>query len=188
MTREKAFDLLKKYNKEFYHIKHGLMVEAIMKEIAEENGFDKNFWGIAGLLHDLDYEMYPDEHCIKCVDLLKEAGADDELIHAVCSHGYGICSDIEPTHFMEKVLFTCDELTGIIASLINMRPSHNAQGMEVATLKKKFKDKTFARGCSRDVIKKGCEILNWELNDLFEKCIKAIEKNEDYIENEMKKI
>ena len=140
MNREKALKLLKKYNKEEYHVRHGLMVEAIMRYI----------------------------------------------IHAVCSHGYELCSDVEPTHFMEKVLYTCDELTGIIASLINMRPSHNAQGMEVATLKKKFKDKTFARGCSRDIIKKGCEMLGWDLNELFEKCIKAIEINEEQIENDLK--
>ncbi len=184
MNRNEALSLLKKYNKESYHIKHGLMVEAIMRYIAQENGFDEEFWGIAGLLHDVDYEMYPDEHCTKCVDILKEINASDELVHAICSHGYGICSSVKPVHFMEKVLFTCDELTGIIASLINMRPSHNAQGMEVATLKKKFKDKTFARGCSRDVIKKGCEMLGWDLNQLFEKCIKAIEINEDKIEKD----
>ncbi len=144
MNREKALDLLKKYNNEEYHIRHGLMVEAIMRYIAQDYGYDPDFWGIAGLLHDVDYEMYPEEHCIKCIELLKEIDASDELIHAVCSHGYELCTDVEPTHFMEKVLYMCDELTGIIASLINMRPSHNAQGMEVATLKKKFKDKTFA--------------------------------------------
>ena len=188
MNREKALELLKKYNKEEYHIRHGLMVEAIMRYIAQAYGYDSDFWGIAGLLHDVDYEMYPEEHCIKCIELLKEIDASDELIHAICSHGYELCTDVEPTHFMEKVLYTCDELTGIIASFINMRPSHNAQGMEVATLKKKFKDKTFARGCSRDVIKKGCEMLGWDLNELFEKCIKAIEINEENIENDVKSI
>lgn len=188
MNRQKAFELLKKYNKEEYHIKHGLMVESIMRYIAKENGYDEKFWGIAGLLHDVDYEMYPEKHCYKCVELLKEIDAPNELVHAVCSHGYNLCTDVEPVHFMEKVLYASDELTGIIASLINMRPSHNAQGIEVATLKKKFKDKTFARGCSRDVIKKGCEMLGWELTLLFEKCIKAIEVNEERIENEMKNI
>lgn len=141
MNREKALKLLKKYNKEEYHVRHGLMVEAIMRYIAQENGYDPEFWGVAGLLHDVDYEMYPEEHCVKCIELLKEIDASDELIHAVCSHGYELCSDVEPTHFMEKVLYTCDELTGIIASLINMRPSHNAQGMEVATLKRSSKIK-----------------------------------------------
>lgn len=188
MNRQKAFELLKKYNKEEYHIRHGLMVESIMRYIAKENGYDEDFWGIVGLLHDVDYEMYPEEHCYKCVELLKEIDASDELVHAICSHGYKLCTDVEPVHFMEKVLYASDELTGIIASLINMRPSHNAQGMEVATLKKKFKDKTFARGCSRDVIKKGCEMLGWDLTELFEKCIKAIEMSEECIENEMKNI
>lgn len=188
MNREKALELLKKYNKEEYHVRHGLMVEAIMRYIASENNYDEEFWGIVGLLHDVDYEMYPEEHCYKCVELLKEIDASDELVHAVCSHGYNICTDVEPTHFMEKVLYASDELTGIIASLINMRPSHNAQGMEVATLKKKFKDKTFARGCSRDIIKKGCEMLGWELTELFEKSIKAIEVNEENIEKEIKNI
>lgn len=188
MNREKALELLKKYNKEEYHIRHGLMVESIMRYIAEENNYDSEFWGIVGLLHDVDYEIAPEEHCYKCISLLKEIDASDELIHAVCSHGYNLCTDVEPIHFMEKVLYATDELTGIIASLISMRPSHNAQGMEVSTLKKKFKDKTFARGCSRDVIKNGCEMLGWELNELFEKCIKAIEISEESIENEIKNL
>ena len=188
MDRERAFELLKKYNKEEYHIRHALMVESIMKYFATINGYDAEFWGVVGLLHDLDYEMYPEEHCYKVVDLLKEIDASEELIHAVCSHGYNICVDVKPTHYMEKVLYSVDELTGIIASLINMRPSHNAQGMEVATLKKKFKDKTFARGCSRDIIKAGIEMLGCDLNYLFENAIKAIEKDEEYIENEIKKI
>ncbi len=188
MNREKALELLKKYNKEEYHIRHALMVESIMKYVAEENNYDSEFWGVVGLLHDVDYEMFPEEHCIKCIDLLKEIDASDEVIHAVCSHGYGICSSVEPLHFMEKVLYASDELTGIISSLINMRPSHNAQGMEVSTLKKKFKDKTFARGCSRDVIKKGCEMLGWTTTELFEKAIKAIEINEENIEKEIKNI
>ena len=188
MNREKALDLLKKYNKEEYHIRHGLMVESSMRYIASENNYDADFWGIVGLLHDVDYEIAPLEHCYKCVELLKEIDASDELVHAICSHGYNICTNIEPTHFMEKVLYACDELTGIISSLINMRPSHNAQGMEVSTLKKKFKDKTFARGCSRDIIKKGCEMLEWNLDELFEKSIKAIEINEENIEKEIKNL
>lgn len=188
MNREEAFELLKKYNKEPYHIKHGLMVEAIMREFARINNYDEEFWGIVGLLHDIDYEMYPEEHCIKAVELLKNANASDELIHAVVSHGYNICSDVEPVHYMEKVLYATDELTGIIASLINMRPSKNAQGMEVSTLKKKFKDKTFARGCSRDIVKAGAEMLGVDLNYLFEHAIKAIEQGEEFINNEMTKI
>lgn len=185
MNREEAFELLKKYNKEPYHIRHGLMVEAIMREFARINNYDEEFWGIAGLLHDIDYEMYPEEHCIKAVELLKNANASDELIHAVVSHGYNICSDVEPVLYMEKVLYATDELTGIIASLINMRPSKNAQGMEVSTLKKKFKDKTFARGCSRDIVKAGAEMLGVDLNYLFEHAIKAIEQDEEFINNKM---
>lgn len=185
MNREEAFELLKKYNKEPYHIRHGLMVEAIMREFARINNYDEEFWGIAGLLHDIDYEMYPEEHCIKAVELLKNANASDELIHAVVSHGYNIYSDVEPVHYMEKVLYATDELTGIIASLINMRPSKNAQGMEVSTLKKKFKDKTFARGCSRDIVKAGAEMLGVDLNYLFEHAIKAIKQDEEFINNKM---
>lgn len=187
MNREKAFDLLKKYNHEEYHIRHALMVESIMKYFAKKNQYDEEFWGVVGLLHDIDYEMFPSEHCIKMIELLKDAGANDELIHAVCSHGYELVNDIEPAHYMEKVLYACDELSGIIASLIQMRPSHNAQGMEVSTLKKKFKDKTFARGCSRDVIKKGASMLGCELNELFECSIKAIEQDEEFIEKEIEK-
>lgn len=185
MNREEAFELLKKYNKEPYHIRHGLMVEAIMREFARINNYDEEFWGIAGLLHDIDYEIYPEEHCIKAVELLKNANASDELIHAVVSHGYNICSDVEPVHYMEKALYATDELTGIIASLINMRPSKNAQGMEVSTLKKKFKDKTFARGCSRDIVKAGAEMLGVDLNYLFEHAIKAIEQDEEFINNKI---
>ena len=141
-----------------------------------------------GLLHDVDFECYPEEHCKKAPELLKEIDASDELIHAVCSHGYEICSDVEPTHEMEKILFATDELTGLIWAAAKMRPSNSTKDMEVSSLKKKFKDKTFARGCSRDVIKKGCEMLGWDLNELFEKCIKAIEINEENIENDVKSI
>lgn len=188
MNREEAVRLLKEYNKEEYHIRHGLMVESIMKQYARLKNYDEEFWGIVGLLHDMDYEMFKEQHCIKAQELLKKVNAPQELIHAVCSHGYNICCDIKPEHDMEKVLYACDELTGIIASLINMRPSHNAQGMEVSTLKKKFKDKTFARGCSRDIIKAGVEMLGCDLNNLFENAIKAIEQDEEYIEQETKRI
>lgn len=187
MDRDKAMELLKKYNKEYYHIKHGLMVESIMRHFAKLNNYDEEFWGVVGLLHDIDYEMYPNKHCIKVVEILKDEDASDELIHAIVSHGYNICSDVEPTHYMEKVLYATDELTGIIASLINMRPSKNAQGMEVATLKKKFKDKTFARACSRDIVKTGAEMLGVDLNYLFEHAIKAIEENENFINQQLKK-
>lgn len=188
MDREKALKLLKKYNKEEYHLKHALMVESVMQYFAKEKGYDENFWGIVGLLHDVDYEMFPEEHCEKAKELLKEIDASDDLIHGVCSHGYNICSEVEPTHYMEKVLYATDELTGIIAALINMRPSHDAKDMKVSTLKKKFKDKTFARGCSRDIVKKGMEMLNCDKDYLFERAIKAIEESESRINSDLKKL
>ena len=141
-----------------------------------------------GLLHDVDFECYPEEHCKKAPELLKEINATDELIHAVCSHGYGICVDIEPTHEMEKILFATDELTGLIWATAKMRPSKSTKDMEVSSLKKKFKDKKFAAGCSRDVIKTGAERLGWELNDLFEKTILAMRDCEDVVNEEMKEI
>ena len=136
-------------------------------------------------MHDVDFECYPEEHCKKAPELLKEIDASDELIHAVCSHGYGICSDVEPTREMEKVLFACDELTGLIGAVVLMRPSKSTKDMEVSSLKKKFKDKKFAAGCSRDVIKEGSEKLGWELNDLFEQTILAMRESEDLVNKEM---
>lgn len=148
----------------------------------------KSFGEQYGLLHDVDFECYPEEHCKKAPELLKEINASDELIHAVCSHGYGICVDIEPTHKMEKILFATDELTGLIWAAAKMRPSKSTKDMEVSSLKKKFKDKKFAAGCSRDVIKTGAERLGWELNDLFEKTILAMRDCEDIVNEEMKEI
>lgn len=141
-----------------------------------------------GLLHDVDFECYPEEHCKKAPELLKEIDASDELIHAVCSHGYGICSDVEPTHEMEKILFATDELTGLIWAAAKMRPSNSTKDMEVSSLKKKFKDKKFAAGCSRDVIKEGAEKLGWELNDLFEQTILAMRESEDLVNKEMEEM
>ena len=141
-----------------------------------------------GLLHDVDFERYPEEHCKKAPELLKKIDASDELIHAVCSHGYGICSDVEPTHEMEKILFATDELTGLIWAAAKMRPSNSTKDMEVSSLKKKFKDKKFAAGCSRDVIKEGTEKLGWELNDLFEQTILAMRESEDLVNKEVQEI
>lgn len=141
-----------------------------------------------GLLHDVDFECYPEEHCKKAPELLKEIDANDEFIHAVCSHGYGICVDIEPTHEMEKILFATDELTGLIWAATKMRPSKSTKDMEVSSLKKKFKDKKFAAGCSRDVIREGAEKLGWELNDLFEQTILAMRESEDLVNKEMTEI
>lgn len=176
ITREQALELLKKYNQENFHLVHALTVEGVMRWYAVELGYgdEADFWAMAGLLHDVDFEKYPEQHCIKAPELLKEIDAEDELIHAVVSHGYGICVDVEPTHQMEKVLFAADELTGLIWAAAKMRPSRSVQDMEVSSLKKKFKDKRFAAGCSRDVIKTGAERLGWDLNELFEKTILAM--------------
>ena len=188
MERKNAIELLKKYNTEEFHLRHALTVEAVMRYFAKEYGYDENFWGIVGLLHDIDFEKYPNEHCKKAPELLTEINAPDEMVHAICSHGYGICSDIKPEHPMEKILFATDELTGLIWAAAKMRPSKSTKDMEVSSLKKKFKDKKFAAGCSRETIAKGSEELGWELNELFEKTILAMREGEDIIEEELKKL
>ena len=180
--------LLKKYNNEEFHIRHAITVEQVMKYFAKENGEDENFWGIVGLLHDVDYEKYPEEHCKKAPELLAEIDANEEMVHAICSHAYGSCSDVKPESEMEKILFAVDELTGLIWAATKMRPSQSAKDMEVSSLKKKFKDKKFAAGCSREMITRGAEQLGWELNELFEKTIMAMRAAEDEIEAELKKI
>lgn len=185
VTREEALSLLRKYNKEPFHILHGLTVEGVMRWYAKENGEDEEFWGLAGLLHDVDFENWPDEHCQKAPELLKEVNASDELIHAVCSHGYGICCEVEPSCLMEKILFAADELTGLIGAAAKMRPSKSVMDMETKSLKKKFKDKRFAAGCSRDIIEKGAQMLGWELNELFEKTILAMRSCEASVNQEM---
>lgn len=185
MEREKAIGLLKKYNKDEFHLRHAYTVEQVMRYFAKENGYNEDFWGLVGLLHDVDFEKFPEEHCKKAPELLKEIEASDEMIHAICSHGYGICSDIKPEHEMEKILFAVDELTGLIWAAAKMRPSQSTKDMEVSSLKKKFKDKKFAAGCSRDVIKQGAEMLGWELDTLLEKTILAMRECEDRINKEM---
>lgn len=176
ITREEAWELLKEYNKESFHLQHGETVEGVMRYFAKELGYgdDAEFWAIVGLLHDLDFEMYPDEHCIKCQEIMKNLDLDDKLIHAVASHGYGICCDVEPVHEMEKVLFATDELTGLIGAAALMRPSKSVQDMELKSLKKKFKDKSFAAGCDRDTIRKGAEQLGWELDTLLSRTLDAM--------------
>ena len=186
MDRKEAVELLKKYNKEEFHIRHAYTVEGVVRYFARELGEDEEFWGIVGLLHDVDFEKYPEEHCKKAPELLKEINASDEMIHAICSHGYGTCSDIEPTLEMEKILFATDELTGLIWAAAKMRPSKSTKDMEVSSLKKKFKDKKFAAGCSRDIIKEGAERLGWTLDELFEKTILAMRDCEDKVEEELK--
>lgn len=186
LTRDEAIALLKKYNKEPFHILHALTVEGVMRWYANEtgNGADADFWATAGLLHDIDFELYPEEHCKKAPELLKAGGASDELIHAVCSHGYGICCDVEPSCEMEKILFAADELTGLIGAAAKMRPSKSVCDMEVSSLKKKYKDKKFAAGCSRDVIARGAENLGWTLEELMEKTILAMRSCEERVNKE----
>ncbi len=183
LTREEAFELLKKYNKESFHIQHALTVEGVLRWYAKELGYadEEEYWAITGLLHDIDFELYPNQHCVKAPELLKEGGVGEDMIYSICSHGYGICSDVEPKHEMEKVLFAADELTGLIWSAALMRPSKSVEDMELKSLKKKFKDKRFAAGCSRDVIRQGAERLGWELDELLEKTILAMRSCENEI-------
>lgn len=187
ITRDEAFELLKKYNKDPFHIRHALTVEGVMRWYAKELGYadEEEYWAIVGLLHDIDFELYPEEHCKKAPELLKAGGAGDDMIYSVCSHGCGICVDIEPVHEMEKVLFAADELTGLIWSAALMRPSKSVMDMEVSSLKKKFKDKKFAAGCSRDIIRTGAERLGWELDRLFEQTILAMRSCESDINSFM---
>ena len=179
ITREEAWKLLNEFNKEPFHIRHAEVVEGIMKYFARELGYgeEEEFWGIVGLLHDLDYELYPEQHCIKEQEIMRERGIDEKIIHAVASHGYGLVVDVKPEHEMEKVLFAVDELSGLLGAAAKMRPSQSVQDMELKSAKKKFKDKTFAAGCSREVIKKGAEMLGWELDDLINKTIIAMRED-----------
>ena len=188
LTREQALGLLQKYNKEPFHILHALTVEGVMRWFAAENGEDADFWGLCGLLHDVDFEQYPDQHCVKAPELLAEVSASDEMVHAICSHGYGLCSDVEPVHLMEKILFAADELTGLIGAAARMRPSKSVMDMELSSLKKKFKDKKFAAGCSRDVIKTGAERLGWTLDELMDKTIQAMRSCEASVAEEQAKL
>lgn len=190
VTREEALEFLKKYNKEAFHIQHALTVEGVMRWYAQELGYaeDEEYWGIVGLLHDIDFELYPEEHCVKAPELLAAGGVGEDMIHSVCSHGYGLCCDVKPEHEMEKVLFAADELTGLIWSAALMRPSKSVMDMEVKSLKKKFKDKKFAAGCSRDVIRTGAEQLGWELDELFEKTILAMRSCEAEIAGAMEQM
>ena len=190
-SREQALELLTKYNKEEFHIRHSLTVEGVMREAAKKLGYgdEADKWALVGLLHDVDFEMWPEEHCKKAPELLAEIGCGDDVVHAIVSHGYGICSDVEPEHQMEKVLFAADELTGIIWAYALMRPSGSTKDMGVGkSLKKKFKDRKFAAGCDRDVIIKGCENLGWEMNDLFERTLSGMKATEDSVNEELAKL
>lgn len=176
MTREEAWELLTEYNKEEFHLEHAQIVENTMKYFAQKLGYgeEKEFWGLVGLLHDLDFEQYPEEHCIKSQEIMKERGLEERLIYATASHGYAITVDIEPVHEMEKVLYAVDELTGLIGAVVLMRPSKSVQDLKVKSVKKKFKSKNFAAGCSREVIQRGADMLGWTLDDLIAQTIEAL--------------
>lgn len=186
IDKKQAWTLLCEYNKEEFHLKHSRTVALVMRWFAENEGFESeaDFWEIVGLLHDLDFEMYPDEHCKKTEEIMQSRGLDDKLIHAAVSHGYGVCYDVEPQHTMEKILFACDELTGLIGAAALMRPSKSVSDMELKSLKKKFKDKKFAAGCSRETIEKGAETLGWDLEQLLDKTLKAMREYESEINND----
>ena len=187
IPREQAWELLQKYNKESFHIQHALTVEGVMKWYAKELGYDEDaeYWGIVGLLHDIDFELYPEEHCIKAPELLREGGVGEDIIHAVCSHGYGLNVDVEPEHEMEKVLYAVDELTGLVWAAALIRPSKSVQDMELKSLKKKYKTSTFAAGCSREVIERGAQMMGCELDELLQNTIYAMRSCEDEIQRFM---
>lgn len=187
LDRSQALALLKTYNEESFHILHSLTVEGVMRWYAQDQGFsdEAEYWGQVGLLHDIDFERWPEEHCKKAPELLKAGGAGDDMIYSICSHGYGQCCDVEPVHQMEKILFAVDELTGLIGAAALMRPSKSVMDMEVSSLKKKFKDKKFAAGCSRDVIRDGAERLGWTLDELFQRTIEAMRSCEAGVNAEM---
>ena len=192
IAREDALALLKKYNKDPFHIQHALTVEAVMRWYAKELGYGdaEEYWGIVGLLHDIDFELYSEEHCLKAPELLREGGVGEDIIHAVVSHGYGITVggvtlDVAPEHEMEKVLFAADELTGLIWAAALMRPSKSTKDMELKSLKKKYKSKGFAAGCSREVIERGAEQLGWDLEKLLTMTLQAMAATEDTIQAEM---
>jgi predicted hydrolase (HD superfamily) len=180
ISRDKAWEILTKHNKEPFHLQHAETVEAVMKWFAYSLGFgeDRDYWGIVGLLHDVDFELYPEEHCVKAPELLREGGVGEDVIRSVVSHGYGLVTDVAPEHLMEKVLYATDELTGLIWATALMRPSKSVQDLELKSVKKKFKTLNFAAGCSRDVIKKGAEMLGWDLDELIAKTIEAMRSYE----------
>ena len=187
MTYDEAMALLRRYNSEPFHLCHALTVSKVMRRMAQELGYgdEAEFWAIVGLLHDIDFERWPQEHCVRCVELLREGGADERLIHAVVSHGYGLCADVAPEHEMEKMLFACDELTGLIGACAKMRPSGSITDMDLKSLKKKYKSKAFAAGCSREVIAQGAQMLGWELDDLLSRTLEIMKPDEAAVAAEL---
>ena len=181
MTREEAWELLTEYNQDEFHLLHAKTVENTMRYFARELGFadEEDFWGIVGLLHDLDFEKYPEEHCIKSQEIMKERGIDEKIIYATASHGYAITVDIKPENEMEKILYAVDELTGLIGAVVLMRPSKSVQDLTLKSVKKKYKSKNFAAGCSREVIERGADMLGWTLEDLIQRTIDALKTFQD---------
>lgn len=181
LTREEAWKLLTEYNQDAFHLKHAQIVEGVMRYFARELGYgeQEEFWGIVGLLHDLDFERYPEQHCIKEQEIMRERGIDEVVIHATASHGYAITVDIRPEHEMEKVLYATDELTGLIGAVALMRPSKSVSDLELKSVKKKYKNAHFAAGCSREVIERGAELLGWSLDDLISRTILAMRSIEN---------
>ncbi|HPX92809.1 MAG TPA: HD domain-containing protein [Bacillota bacterium] len=190
ITREKALELLKKYNKETFHLEHALTVEAVMAWLAEKRGYgeEKEYWAITGLLHDIDFEKYPDKHLEHTPRILEEAGVGEDMIRSIVSHGYGICSDVEPLHEMEKILYAMDELSGLIGAAALVRPSKSVSDMQVSSVKKKFKSKGFAAGCDRETIQKGADALGWTLDELIARTLEAMQASEDEIRRELEAI
>lgn len=187
ITRDEALALLRQYNKEPFHLQHALTVEAVMRWFANDLGYgeEADFWAMCGLLHDIDFEMWPEQHCLKAPELLRPVGVGEQMIHAICSHGHKICTDVSPEKEMEKVLFACDELTGLIGAAALMRPSKSTVDMELSSVKKKFKDKKFAAGCSREVIRDGAALLGWELDALIQKTLTAMQQSEAGVREEL---
>ncbi len=190
ISRKEALSLLGEYNKDPFHLEHALTLEAVMRVMAEELGYEdeKDYWAMTGLLHDIDFERWPDKHLEMAPDILQKAGVGEDMIRSILSHGYGICSDIEPEHEMEKILFAVDELTGLIGATALVRPSRSVSDMGMSSVKKKFKQKSFAAGCSRDTINAGAERLGWSLDQLIEKTLLAMQKTEEAVRQELSKI
>lgn len=186
--KEKAQKLLLEYNKEEFHIRHAITVDEILEWFAHKYNYDPIYWGVVGLLHDLDYELYPKEHCKKTAEILLINNYPQTFINSICSHGYGICTEVRPEHFMEKVLYSIDELSGIIFAMVLIRPSHSTKDITLSSLKKKFKDKAFAAKCSRIVIKEGANMLEWELDHLLEQTLMAFQEKENNIETRIKNL
>lgn len=185
LSREQAWALLTEYNQDHFHLKHAVTMEGIMRWYANELGFgdEADFWAIAGLIHDLDFEQFPEQHCIKEAEIMQERGLDERLIHAVVSHGYNLTVDVKPEHVMEKILYAADELSGLIGAVALMRPSGSVSDLEVKSVKKKFKNAKFAAGCSREVIQSGADMLGWELDKLIEQTILAMRSCEQAYES-----